>query len=537
LTSCFLIALSSLQGQERPVASGSSDIDELRAMLLDQQKQIVELRAELKKLQASQATPRDSAAMAMLPGRRTALGEIASLNPTAAAIRSSPTSGPTLLPRASDEDSPLQLKVGDTTIQPLGFADLTSAWKDKNAGGSVSSNFASIPYNNVAGGQLSEFRFSSQTSRLGFRVDGDWRGAHYIGYNEFDFMGTSGTNNLGVSTGAFVPRMRVFWIDVRKGKLEVLAGQNWSLLTPNRKGLSPLPEDLFVTQALDLNAVIGLPWTRQPGVRVLFHASKKWTLGASLENPDQYIGGSSGGPMVVLPSALASLGGGQLDNSSNVQLTPNARPDVIAKIAYDPTARVHLEVGAIDRTFKIWNPVSTRTFTKTGGGFSFNASAEVIRNFRVVTNNFWSDGGGRYLVGSAPDVTVRADGSLSPIRAGGTVTGIEAKLAPNLLAYAYYGGMYVARNVALDANGSSLIGYGYRGSSNAQNRTVQEVTFGFQRTLWRDARYGALTMMSQYAYLLRNPWYAAPGSPKNAHDNTVFMTVRYALPGRAPVGN
>jgi len=35
--------------------------------------------------------------------------------------------------------------------------------------------------------------------------------------------------------------------NVRHGKWEVLAGQEWSLLTPNRIGLSPLTPDVFYT--------------------------------------------------------------------------------------------------------------------------------------------------------------------------------------------------------------------------------------------------------------------------------------------------
>jgi hypothetical protein len=57
------------------------------------------------------------------------------------------------------------------------------------------------------------------------RVDGDWKGAHFIAYNEFDFLGTSGGNNLGITNGAFVPRLRLFWVDVTKDKWEFLAGQ------------------------------------------------------------------------------------------------------------------------------------------------------------------------------------------------------------------------------------------------------------------------------------------------------------------------
>ena len=48
-----------------------------------------------------------------------------------------------------------------------------------------------------------------RTPASGFRVDADLKGAHFIGYNEFDFLETAGSNNLGVTNGAFVPRIRL----------------------------------------------------------------------------------------------------------------------------------------------------------------------------------------------------------------------------------------------------------------------------------------------------------------------------------------
>jgi hypothetical protein len=85
----------------------------------------------------------------------------------------------------------------------------------------------------MVNGDLSEFRLTPQISRLGFRIDGNWKGAHFIGYNELDFNGTSGSSALTVSTGAFVRRFRLFWVDMRKDKIEFLADQSWSMLTPN----------------------------------------------------------------------------------------------------------------------------------------------------------------------------------------------------------------------------------------------------------------------------------------------------------------
>jgi hypothetical protein len=524
--------------------AATSDIAKLKAQLDRQQEQIelllTELAAQRKLLEQAgiggvtvptaavqHATLADqlmasSTPMLVPPAAASPVPNFSSPAPQAAAA----------LPAAS---APLQLKIGDTTIMPVGFMDLTGYWKNTNAGGSIGSNFGSIPYNNATTTKLSELRFSPQNSRIGFRVDGNWKGAHFTGYNEMDFLGTSGTFNLSVTNGAFVPRLRLFWVDVRKDKFEMLAGQSWSLLTPNRKGLSALPGDLFYSQVIDVNYMAGLTWSRQPGVRFLYHPSEQVTMGVSFENPEQYMGGSGGGSTMVLPAALTSLAGTQLDNASTVQSIPNLVPDVIAKVAYDPTSKAHVEVAGIQRTFKIWDPVTNLYSTKAGFGGSINANVEVVPNVRLVTNNYWSDGGGRYIFGQAPDVVVRADGTLSPMHSGSTVDGVEAVINKNTLLYTYYGGIYIGRNVVVDANGS-LVGYGYRGSSNSQNRAVQEITFGFNQTLWKDARYGALNFMGQYQYLMRSPWYWAANvaGGKGTHDNTIYFNLRYTLPGGAP---
>ncbi len=536
---------------DKTAADTAAQVAALKAQLAAQQKQIEQLQTALQaqsklldQVAANTTAPAAGSAAPAAPSRA-GLGEIASttpmLPPAPAAVAPPRIFTPPSPQPAAEAVSPLQIQIGNTTIMPVGFMDATAYWRSTDAGGSIGSNFGSIPYNNAATSKLSEMRFSPQNSRIGFRIDGNWNGTHFLAYNEFDFLGTSGTNNLSVTNGAFVPRLRLFWVDVRKGQWEMLAGQSWSMLTPNRKGISALPGDIFYSQVTDVNYMAGLTWSRQPGVRVLYHPSDQVTVGLSLENPDAYMGGSGGGSSITLPSALSGLASTQLDNASNVQTTPNLHPDIIAKIAFDPSSHVHFEIAGIERTFKLWNtttgqPASGLYSTKVGGGGSFNGNFEILPNFRLITNNYWSDGGGRYLFGQAPDLVVRSDGSVSPLHAGGTVDAYVTVVNKNTLLYAYYGGIYIGRDVALDANGTSLIGYGYHGAANSQNRAIQEITFGFNQTLWKDAKYGALSFMGQYEYLMRAPWYwaAAVAGGKQTHDNTIYLNLRYTLPGGVP---
>jgi hypothetical protein len=287
---------------------------------------------------------------------------------------------------------------------------------------------------------------------------------------------------------------------------------------------------------MDVNYIAGLTWTRQPGLRLVFHPSDTVAVGFSAENPNQYVGGSAGGSSITAPSATALSGliGTQFDNASTGAplSTPNLTPDFIAKAAFDPVSRVHFEFNGIERNFKDWNPTTGVRFTKAGAGGSFNANLEVVKNFRLISNNYWSDGGGRYIFGQAPDLIIRSDGSISPIHSGGFNEGFEANLSKNFLLYAYYGDIYIDKNVTLDANGTSFIGYGQHGGS--QDRNIQEFTIGYVQTFWKDPKYGALSMITQYEWLNRYLWYVAPNAPKGGHDSTVYVDIRYTLPGSAP---
>lgn len=544
---------------KQQLADQQRQIDMLRLTLEDQKRLIERISGSATLQPGSIAAPAAPATPGnqdfTLPSKT--LGQVASATPVIPAAPAAPAVVPPSILNPSqpppagaatnpceanpEGQAPAFFRIGSTCVVPVGFLDATLLWRDKNAASSIGTNFGSVPYNNVANGKLSEFRFSPQNSRIGFRFDGDWKGTHFIGYNEFDFLGTSGATNLTVTNGAFVPRLRLYWVDVRRGKVEFLAGQSWSMLTPNRRGISALPGDLFYSQVMDVNYMAGLTWSRQPGFRVLYHPNEKVTFGFSAENPDQYIGGSAGGSSIVLPSAFTGLAGTQLDNSPNISVAnpvlavPTVHPDFIAKVAWDPTARFHGEIAGIERTFKIVNPNNLAlgvTSTKAGGGVQLGLNGEIFKGFRLISTNYWSDGGGRYLFGQAPDVAVTAQGNLSLIHSGGTVDGFEATYG-NWLIFGYYGGILIEKDVIIDTNGAK-VGYGYVGSANSQNKAIQEATVGFNQTWWRSPRYGAINLIGQYEYLTRDPWSIALGAPKATHDNTIYLDIRYTLPGSMP---
>ncbi|HXP78831.1 MAG TPA: hypothetical protein VN976_02915 [Verrucomicrobiae bacterium] len=526
----------------KPEASAiESEMQDLRSLVEEQRAELESQRAALKaqqlKMEALEekfgATPSESIAA---PAAITTAVSSATPISSATAALGNPSASPAQ--KGDDEVSPLQLRIGSAYITPVGFMDFTGVWRSHTGGSGIGTNFASIPYN--TGGtnfndHLGELRESMQNSRIGFRVDALVAGAHVIGYMESDFLGNN-PGNVAVSSNSNTLRSRLYWVDVQRDKWEVLGGQTWSLITPGRSGISPLPGNLFFTQNIDVNYQLGLVWGRIPELRFVAHPSSKVAFAVALDSPEQYVGGSAGGSTIVFPTLPASLTSGslgnQLDAGGTTLNTPNLAPDFIEKLAFDPVSKFHFELGGLERVFKIYNSGTNTSSTKTGAGGFVNLNFELFKGFRILTNNFWSSGGGRYIFGQAPDLIVRADGTISPIKAGSTVSGFEFTHGKTML-YGYFGGLYVWKNLALDGSTpAKVIGYGVTGQTG-QNRFIGEETIGFNQTIWRDAKYGALNFMGQYSYLARNPWSFTTGG-EDAHLNMIFLNLRYTLPGSAP---
>ncbi len=178
----------------------------------------------------------------------------------------------------------------------------------------------------------------------------------------------------------------------------------------------------------------------------------------------------------------------------------------------------------------------THTHSAEGYAGELNSALNLNNKFRIVENAYFGDGGGRYIGGTAPDLIVRSNGSLSPVHSYSTTDGFEINPVKNFMLYSYYSAVAIGRDVALDANGKTLIGYGYQGataatsSSLSDNKTIREFTFGIAPTFFKNPNYGALGLNLQYSYLMRDPWYIPAAGPKDAHLNLFYIDLRYTLP-------
>ena len=555
-----------------PGAAKTSSTDEvslLKRQVAEQQKEIEALQATMKAMKEKI----DQGTSAALPASPQApnLGQVASTTPViptapkGPAVASNPPvisalTGPiSVSPQAESKGAaakaPLTLRIGDADFTLGGFADATVFFRSTNLGSGIGSSFGAAPFSNTTAGRLTETRFTAQNSRVSLLGASQVGENNVRGYVEADFLGIQPGNGF-VTSNSNSLRMRLYWVDVNRGKFEFLGGQSWSMLTPNRTGLSPVPGDIFYSQDMDTNYQVGLTWARQTQFRFIYHPTEHLAAGISLENPQQFVGSAAVFPntsgAVVLPSAayvsqvdvnqsLSGVGGANTTNaagqtvvvSAGATSTPNLHPDVIGKIAYDETTggkHMHVEVAGLVSSFKLFNPSSQTTSSVTGGGGSLHFNLEVTKNLLFILTSFYSDGGGRYIFGLGPDFIVKPDGSPSLVHASSGIAGFEWQATPKTMYYGYYGGAYFQRNTALDPATGKFLGFGFPGSASSANRAIQEPTFGIIQTFWKNPRYGALQLITQYSYMTRHPWSVSAGAPKNAHLSMGYANVRYVLP-------
>jgi hypothetical protein len=558
-------------------SSVESELEELRDLLISQAQQLQaqgeQLKQQQEKMQLLEdrlkpsdspaatlaAAPAQPASVSALP---TASGLPTSVPPSARIpVASAAAPSPAQQPQqaATAPASPLSFNIGSAKFTPGGFMDLTNFFRTKDMGSGIGSSFNSIPFNNsLPLAALTEDHFSIQNSRIALRVDSTVASGAVIGYVEADFLGFT-NDNLNVTSNSNTLRSRLYFIDYRRGKWEILGGQNWSMITPSRTGIAVMPADVFNTQDMDTNYNVGLTWERTAQFRFILHPNNKVAVGFGIENPQQYTGNAVSFPTTPiafnatqvnigtsLNSTALGAASGQVAAATNSLATPDVAPDVIAKIAYDPNPAghaIHLEAYGLFRTFRINSFNGTTNLGNTtihGAAGSFNSNFEIFKNFKIFETAFYSSGGGREIGNTnVPDfiVTPAANATsplgLSPVHSDAGILGLEYQTTPKFMVYGYYGYVYIGRNFSLTgcgAGGKSFCGYGFPGSSSSNDRNVQEPTIGFIPTFWRNPNYGALSLITQFSYLSRAPWVVAAGAPKNAHLGMAYIDLRYTLP-------
>jgi uncharacterized coiled-coil protein SlyX len=537
----------------------SDQINKLSDAIAAQQSQIAAQQEQMKKQQQELETLRKQLAEQKAAANNTPRVVDASLNATmvtnAEAAQAPPGGAQQPEAQGTGKTSPLSFRIGAAEFTPGGFLDFTNVFRTTNTGNILSTNFGANPFDNTTAGNLTEIRTTSQYSRLSLKVASKVMGADVTGYVETDFNGNDAANVFNTSN-PHTFRLRLAYMELKKGPLQLIGGQTWGWLTPNRVGLGTAGADVFTTNNSDANINVGLPYTRPSSLHVILRPNSHFGWGFGLETQQQFLGATT------LPGGTFGTNGNfatQGDTAGGVAGTPSLHPAILTKLAYDsnPTGghNVHLELTGIMNSVKIaFTPVGapTGTFTtntKTGGGFEMATVTGLTKNFRLVANAFYGNGQGRQNIALSPDFVIRPNGDISLVHSGSGMAGVEAQVTPSTLFAFYYGAIYNQANYFRDTNatGQPFIGFGcqasvfgtvgipFRGGNGlcptnlAQNRLMSEPTLDIIHTFWKNPQWGSIGINLQTSYLSRSPWVVGQ-NPKNAHLFMQYVVLRYILP-------
>src|SRR5262249_10213291 len=244
-----------------------------------------------------------------------------------------------------------------------GFLAAETVWRQRNEVADIGSNFGAIPYPFSPLFNENEFHGTARQSRISLLIEGNVDPFQKLtGYYEMDFLGVGTTSNYNQSN-SWAPRARqlYFTYDNKSGWFGggwyVLAGQAWSLLTPNQVGITARKENIPLT--IDASYVDGFNYTRNWQIRFVQQFSPVVKAGVSIETPATIFGGSTATAPLGLGGAFTSGGtvvNGQLVNFNNpggsfltgVTVATDTAPDVIEKLAFDP-GWGHYEVFGLQR--------------------------------------------------------------------------------------------------------------------------------------------------------------------------------------------
>jgi hypothetical protein len=451
-----------------------------------------------------------------------------------------------------------------------GFIEAAGIYRSKAEGADIASSFSAIPYSGqgststpgsaAAIGHTQELRFSARQSRISGLVEGDFNpDTKLSAYGEFDFISAAQTANSNESN-SYNLRIRNVYATIDKTDLGIhlLAGQNWSLVTLNSKGISPRNE--VTPPQIDAQYIPGFAWARQPQFRIADQLAPAWWVALSAENPQTTFASGATAPASALRVVYSESAGSGF-NSANT-LSINHIPDVVAKLAYEPMfmdRQLHLEVFGLFRAYYERTaagitvvpptaPATAYTITESatgntnnniyGGGVGFGVMVPAIpKVLDLQLTGLFGDGIGRYGSSQLPDVTVRYDGTIEPIRETMALFGATYHANPALDIYAFAGQEQEQRetytfNGAGYGLGSAL--YNNTGcfgeittvtTCTGQTRTVEQATFGLWDKVYQ-GKIGQFRVGLQYSYTERKAFLGVGGAPSTT-DNMIFWSVRY----------
>jgi hypothetical protein len=147
------------------------------------------------------------------------------------------------------------LELGPVTLKPSGFLETIGMSRSATTVDSVSTKFGNIPLADEPGQDIGSVRHS----RLMLHGDVPAGPVKFSAYLESDFM--------NFTSGESPWRWRQYWAQATIGKWEILGGQAWSLLRPNREGTAT-DTGMMNTDVVDPAYHVGLAGSRVRQLRV-----------------------------------------------------------------------------------------------------------------------------------------------------------------------------------------------------------------------------------------------------------------------------
>ena len=383
-------------------------------------------------------------------------------------------------------ESPTALHYKGITITPGGFIAAETVTRQRGLASDINTPFNSIPYPGNALAHIGESNFTARQSRLSLLAESKVGTAKLTGYWEGDFLGTGVTSNNRQSN-SYVFRQRVLFGQAAFDSGWIITGgQQWSLVTETKKGITNRTE--ILPQTIDSQYQVGFNWARQYGFRVVKDFGGKFALGLSVEAPEATIGGRGFSSVATTDLSKATVtttgnafvfapgnGGGLFNFVDTTGYSFNKSPDIIVKAAADP-GWGHYEVFGIFSAFRnrvypcgvvgtntkdtvapttpatiacgidgSTSPSSIGAFndTRNGGGFGANIRVPVLpKKLDFAVQGAAGDGIGRYGSAQIADLTLRPDGTQALIRTAHALGELELHATPKLDIYAYFGGEY-----------------------------------------------------------------------------------------------
>jgi hypothetical protein len=485
----------------------AAELEELRQTLQSQQEQLQMLKEELAKRDRQIDEAREAAAAANSRAAEASTKAIEAVNTTAEvkstaaslnatvsdlkasneALKTAVTTEQAQVSKATEE-APASIRYKGITITPGGFIAAETVSRQRATSSDINTPFNSIPFSGNSLSKVWENNFTARQSRLSLLAESKVGSAKLTGYYEADFLGAGVTSNSRQSN-SYVLRQRIIFGQAAFDNGWIFTGgEQWSMATETRKGITNRQEVLPMT--IDSQYNVGYTWERQYGLRVVKDFGK-YALGFSIEGPQATIGGrgfslattTTVGTATVATQGNTFLnapgnGGGLYNFVDTAGYSVNKTPDIIIKAAADPGFG-HYELFGIISTFRnrvypcgvvgtnaknnpapatptvVTCPVDGTTTrsavgafddTKTGGGLGANARLPLFdKKLEVAAQGAAGDGIGRYGSAQLADLTFRPDGTQALIRTAHGLGELVYHATPKLDIYADFGAEYAWR--------------------------------------------------------------------------------------------